>query len=181
MAIVVQDCPLESFKVLPGVSPPTPFLEYTQTGVLATQFPFTTLVFPDSVLSGGFWMVSTGVVGATPAISIAIDWYLASGATTALNVRFGAAIGVVGSTAAGIFNVPSKALATAVMSTTAAPSTAFGSVRTAIAGGTDGGTLAAANGPFTIAIKVFRDGTDALDTAVGDVKVRKITVLYQDT
>ena len=181
MAIVVQDCPLESFKVLPGVSPPTPSLDYTQTGVLATQFPYTSLVFPDSVLSGGFWMIATGVVGTTPAISIAIDWYLDTPATTGLVVRWGAAIGVIGSASSGIFSVPTKALATAVMASGTAPSTAFGSTRTAIAGGTDGGTLVAANGPFTIAVKVFRDGTDALDTAIGNVKVRKISVLYQDT
>jgi hypothetical protein len=183
MAIVVQDLPLESFKVLPGVNPPTQQLEYTQSaGVIANQFPFNTLVFPDSVLSGAFWTVSTGVVGTTPAISIAIDWLLASGSVTAANVRWGVQIGVIGSASAGVLNIYTKSLATAVNANGAVPATAFATVRTAIAGGTDGGLLAAANGPFDIAVKVFRDGTDTTnDTAIGDVKVRKVSVLYQDT
>lgn len=181
MAIVVQGLSLEGFKVIDGVVPPTTTYDvYPATGVAANKFPVTSLLFQDGILSGGFWTFTTGAVGGTPALSIAIDWYHATGATSG-NVRWGAQIAVIGSAAAGVINTTTKTLATSVFTNGAVPGTAYANQRTAIAA-TDGALFATANGPFVVALKVFRNGADAAnDTANGLVKVRGITVLYQDT
>lgn len=195
MAIVVLPLDLENFDTLqgfPSIASPTPVVEYVTATTSVAAFPVLSLVFPDNVLSAAYYTFSTGAIGGTPALSVNIDWFLASGAVTAGNVRFGAAVAPIGfasvtSTFPAEANIYATSLQTAVETssalTTIANSVAnvpFLTSRATIAP-TVPGTFVTANGPFVVTLKVYRDGTAATDTVSGDVKVRKITVTYQDT
>lgn len=188
-ALVYNNLDLKSFDVLTGIGSPNVALDYSSNNgvTLTSAVAQTSLDFPDNVLSAAYWTLTTNTtINATPVLSVVIDWYLVTPASSAANVRFGAAVAVA-PTAGTVVNSLAAPLATAVVqssaivtSTLSDPTTFFKPARVTLLLTNGGGNFITANAPALFTVKVFRDGLDVLDTAVGDVKVRKISVVYTD-
>lgn len=194
MALVYKNFDIENFDVQPGVASPTIAIDYTSNnGVpVTTAGPQISLVFPDGALSAAYWTFTVdSTIGATPALSVRIDWYLVTPAlsTGSPTVRLGAAAAVLPLAGTPV-NSLTKPFSTAVETAAAIvastgspldPTTFWKPSRTTLALTNVGGDFAAANQPALVGIKVYRDGLAATDTAVGDIKVRAISIVYQDT
>lgn len=183
MAIVIIPLSPRLAEAFPGVVFPTPVIDYnTGGGVLTSAFPLTSLVFPEGVAAGAFWQFPIGAVGAVPAVTVQIDWF----GTTAIagNVFFSAQLQY--SFSAGTQNVLTTVLATAAtVASAASGGTAFTMNRATItvAGAALSNITAstAIGSSGTVALKIVRDATSAVDTYSGEVRMRQAAFAYQDT